>query len=103
MEYKDIVFTPHSDVGAYDLEIVEQHKKLINENKYDDATALLNSEEFGKGVRASLLNSIQNKLRMLQLYFLNEFVANKDDYYSIDEPTDEFMETNGYKFWIKIY
>lgn len=103
MELKDIVFEPHNDMSAEDIEIVTQHKNLIDSGNYSDATTLLDDNNYQKGFRASLFNSIQNKIRTLQEYLLNEFVADEDSYYSYDEPDAEFMEENGYKFWIKPY
>ena len=103
MELKDIVFEPHNDMGAEDTDIVTQHKNLIDSGNYSDATTLLDDNNYQKGFRASLFNSIQNKIRTLQEYLLNEFVADEDSYYSYDEPDAEFMEENGYKFWIKPY
>ncbi len=101
MEKKYITFVPHSDVGAFDLETVNKHKNLIDDGNYSDATNLLETKGFNKGVRASLLNSMQNKLRNLQLYFLNQYVAEKDEYFSNTEPDPSFMEANGYTHWIK--
>lgn len=101
MEEKDIKFVPLSDVGANDLDIINEHKNLIDNGNYSDATALLENESFNKGVRASLFNSFQNKLRQLELYFLNEFVANDDEYFSIEEPNETFMEENGYTHWLQ--
>lgn len=101
MEEKDISFVPLSDVGANDLEIVNEHKNLINNGNYSDATALLNNANFEKGVRASLFNSFQNKLRELELYFLNTFVADKDEYFSYEEPDESFMNDNGYTHWLQ--
>lgn len=101
MELKDFSFIPHSDVGANEIDIVNQHKNLINQGQYSDATTLLDNENFEKGVRASLLNSIQNKIRKLQLYLLNEFVADEFEYFSDTEPDTTFMEENGYTHWIQ--
>ena len=101
MEINELYITPHSDTGANDLEIINQHKQLINNEQYEEATTLLDNQGFEKGVRASLLNSIQNKIRKLQLFFLNEFSSNKYVYYSDEEPTLEFMEENGYIIWRK--
>ena len=103
MELKDMIFTPHNDMGAEDTDIVTQHKNLIDAGNYSDATTLLNDNDYQKGFRASLFNSIQNKIRTLQEYLLNEFAADEDEFYSYDEPDAEFMEENGYKFWIKPY
>ena len=101
MELSELSFVPHSDVGANEIDIVNQHKNLISEGKFSDATALLDNENFEKGIRASLLNSIQNKVRKLQLYLLNEFVAEEDEYFSDTEPDTAFMEENGYTHWIQ--
>ena len=103
MEIKDIVFEPHSDMSAYDIDLVRQHDELIKQKSYDDATALLNNNEYNKGFRASLLNSFQNKLRKFEEFLLNEFVADDDEYYSFTEPTIEFMEENNYTWWIQPY
>ena len=101
MELKDMIFTPHNDMGAEDTDIVTQHKNLIDSGNYSDATTLLNNNNYQKGFRASLFNSIQNKIRTLQEYLLNELVANEDEFYSYDEPTAEQMD--GKTFWIKPY
>lgn len=101
MEEQDITFVPHSDVGLFDIDVVNQHNNLIKEGKYSDAIALLDNENFTKGVRASLLNSIQDKIRELQLYFLNKYVAGKDEYFSFTEPDADFMDENGYIHWLK--
>lgn len=101
MEERDFIFVPHSDVGTFEIDVVNQHDNLINEGSYNDATALLETESFNRGVRASFLNSMQDKLRKLQLYFLNEFVAEKDEYFSDTEPDTEFMQQNGYTHWLK--
>ena len=101
MDKNDLKFVPHSDVGAFDLDTLSEHKNLIEDEKYSDATALLETKGFNKGVRASFLNSIQNKLRELQLYFLNEYVAERDEYFATEEPDPSFMEANGYTHWLK--
>ena len=43
MELSELTFAPHSDVGANEIDIVNQHKNLINSGNYSDATALLNN------------------------------------------------------------
>ena len=103
MEQKDIVFEPHNDMSAEDIEIVNQHKNLIGTGNYSDATTLLDNNNYQKGFRASLFNSIQNRLRSVQEYLLNQFVAEDDEYYSYEEPTAEFMEENNYIWWIQPY
>lgn len=103
MELKDIIFEPHNDMSAEDTEIVTEHKNLIDSGNYSDATTLLDDSNYQKGFRASLFNSIQNKIRTLQEYLLNEFNTDKETYYSYGEPDSSFMEENGYKFWCQIY
>ena len=103
MTKEDLRFEPHSDMTIEDKSIVEQHKNLIKNNQLSDATALLDNNNYQKGFRASLFNYIQNKIRMIQLYLLNELVAERDEYYSIEEPNGDFMDSHGYKFWIKPY
>ena len=88
-------------MSAENTDIVTQHKNLIDSGNYSDATTLLNDNNYQKGFRASLFNSIQNKIHTLQEYLLNEFVANDDEFYSYDEPTAEQMD--GKTFWIKPY
>ena len=101
MEINDLNFIPHSDSGADEIEVIEQHDNLIKSENFDEATSLLDNENFEKGVRASLLNSIQNKIRKLQLYLLNEFVAEKYEYFALEEPDITFMQENGYTHWIQ--
>lgn len=101
MELRDIVFEPHSDMSAYDIDLVKQHDELIKQKSYDDATALLNNNEYNKGFRASLLNSFQNKLRKFEEFLLNEFVADDDTLYKFTEPSEQEME--GKQWWIQPY
>lgn len=101
MELKDMIFSPHNDMSAEDTEMVTQHKNLIDAGNYSDATTLLDNNDYQKGFRASLFNSIQNKIRSVQEYLLNEFVADDDTYYSFTEPTNEQM--NGKTWWIQPY
>ena len=103
MTRNDLKFTPHSDVCLNDLPIINQHSNLIKENKLGDATNFLDDNGYYKGFRASLFNSIQNKIKMIQEYFLNKVVANKDEYYSFEEPDEELMKEKGYKFWVQPY
>ncbi len=103
MEVKDIVYAPHNDMEVDDEAISTEHKNLIKQNRYDDATALLDNANYNKGFRASLFNSMQNKIRKIQEYILNECVAKEDEYYSYEEPSPEFMEENNYTFWMKTY
>lgn len=103
MELKDIVFEPHNDMSADNIEIVTQHENLIKTEKYSDAITLLDNEDYQEGFRASLFNYTQNKIHKLQEYLLNTFVAESDTYYSYEEPSEDFMKENGYLYWCKPY
>lgn len=91
MEREELIFIPHSDTGVSELEIIKQHNNLIENSQYEEAATLLNDHQFTKGVRASLFNSITEKIRKIQLYLLNEFVAEPYEYYSDTEPTEKEM------------
>lgn len=99
MEIKDIIFEPHNDAGADDLTLVTQHKNLISKSSFGDATTLLDSNNYSKGFRASLFNSIQNQIRRLQIYLLNQYAAESNELYSFTEPTEAQMD--GKDFWIQ--
>lgn len=99
IEKNDLSFIPHNDMSADDIELVTQHKKLINQGNYSNAVDLLNNNNYHKGFRASLFNSIQNKIRALEIYLLNEYVAADDELYSLTEPTEAQMK--GKIFWIQ--
>lgn len=101
MEIKDILFEPHNDIEIDDLNISLQHDNLIKQNKFDDATALLNNENYLKGFRASIFNSIQTKIRTIQEYLLNKFIAEDDEYFSYEEPSEEEMGNK--TWWIQPY
>lgn len=74
MTKKDIAFTPHSDMDIHDMAAAK------------------------KGFCAAIFNTIQNKLREIQLYLLNK-TAEPDAYYSFTEPTEEEMQ--GKTFWLQ--
>lgn len=100
MEEKDFSFVPVSDMALSDIDIVEQHKQLLKNNNYSEATTLLNNNNYSKGMRASIFNEIINRIQTIGLYLLNS-VTDPEDYYSLEEPSSDFMKNNGYKFWIK--
>lgn len=100
MEEKDFSFIPVSDMALSDMDIVEQHKQLLKNNNYSEATALLDNNNYSNGMRASLFNEIINRIQTIGLYLLN-LTTDPEDYYSLEEPTEDFMKKNGYKFWIK--
>lgn len=99
MEYSDIIFTPLSDTGANELDLINEHDNLINNNQFGDASTLLSSTD--KGIKASLFNYMQERLRALQVFILNEFVAEEGEYYSFNEPNIEEMP-EGAVFFIQI-
>ena len=91
MKKEELRFIPHSDTSIAEVDIIKQHNNLIQEGKYEEAITILNDNQFVKGMRASLFNSIVEKIRKIQLYLLNEFVAESYEYFSDTEPTDEEM------------
>jgi hypothetical protein len=101
MTKDDISFVPHSDMNIENSLINEEHKKLIKQGNYSDATALLNEQGYNKGFRASLFNSIQNKINVLQDYMQNEYTTENDSYYSDTEPTDD--EIGNARYWVNTY
>lgn len=98
MTIDDVKFEPHSDMEIDDIPIVNEHSNLIKENKFSDATTLLKTTQYKKGVVASLFNCMEQKIRDIQIYLLNKQAA-PDELYSETEPTPEQME--GKLFWIK--
>ena len=100
MTESDFIFVPLSDVTLSDMHIVERHKELIESDKYSDAVSLLDSNDYQKGYRASLFNSMRNKLMLISTYLLN-LTAESDEYYSLTEPDQVFMQENGKKYWIQ--
>ena len=101
MTKDDIAFIPHGDMDIDGAAINEGHRKLIQQSNYSDATSLLNEQGYNKGFRASLFNSIQNKINVLQYYMQNEYTTENDSYYSDTEPTDE--EIGSARYWVNIY
>ena len=90
MTENNLKFTPHSDMSIDDQTIVNEHQNLIKNNKFSDATALLENNNYNKGFRASLFNNMQNKIHMIQEYLLNkEDIENTpDEVVSNTEPTN---------------
>ena len=101
MTKDDISFVPHSDMDIDGVSINEEHKNLIQQGNYSDATTLLEEQGYNKGFKASLFNSIQNKINVLQNYMQNEYATENDSYYSDTEPTDE--EIGEARYWVNIY
>ena len=102
MSELNINFEPHSDISISNENTVVSHTSYAKQNLYTQAKSVVDSDEKmnGKGFRASLFNIINQKIQELQIYLLNKKAA-PYEYYSLTEPTIEFMEQNNYKFWIK--
>lgn len=98
---QDFSFVPVSDVALSDLEILNQHKNLVDSKNYDEATALLNNSGYEKGLRASFINGIVNKVQRIGLYLLN-LIADPEEYYSIEQPDPQWMKENGKLYWIEV-
>lgn len=101
MTKQDFSFVPVSDVALSDVEILNQHKELVDNKDYDGATALLNNSGYDKGIRASFINGIIKKIQDIGLYLLN-LTADPEEYYSIEQPDPEWMRENGKLFWIQL-
>lgn len=93
MDVVDIRFVPHSDMSIKDVSIVKEHSNLTKKQQFSDATALLDNQAYDKGFRASLFNSMQNKIKLIQMYLLG-----KEDTFSDTEPTEEDKQ-----FWLQDY
>lgn len=78
MNIQDFIFYPHNDMENSDVEIVEQYNALINANNYTEAIALLEENNYVKGIRAALLNNLRNKIRNLQDYTASKEVTEED-------------------------
>lgn len=94
-------FRPHSDMDADRKETAIQHREEIQKKNYSSATNILDENHYNDGFRALLFNSIQDKLRRLEIYILNEFYAEPDELYSLTEPSPAQMGNK--KFWIQPY
>ena len=102
MSELNINFEPHSDITIQDETIVEAHKNLLKQDLYAEAKELIDSADnlLKKGFKAVDFNEIEKKIKELQVYLLNK-KAEPYEYYSLTEPTVEFMTNNNYMFWIK--
>lgn len=98
MTIDDINYEPHSDAEIDDMATVHEHNALYNDNKFSDATTLLEAKQYIKGIVAPLFNLLEQKLRNIQIFLLNKQAA-PDELYSYTEPTDEQMQEK--MFWIK--
>ena len=98
MTIDDIKFRPHSDMNIDGQEIVNQHQKLINNNRFSDATALLNNNNYQNGFRASLFNTMQYKVHLIQEHLLTKAKDDSDEVISSTEPVNSDMQ-----FWLADY
>ena len=62
-------------MDVHDVNTVEQHKNLIARNRFSEAASLLDNTSRQKGFRAAIFNTLQNKLREIQIYLLNKTAA----------------------------
>ena len=102
MSELNINFELHSDIAMSDEETVSVHTEYINQNMYEEAKNVVdnNAEMSTKGIRASIFKKLEEKLQELQIYLLNK-KATPYEYYSLTEPTMEFMKEGGFLYWIK--
>lgn len=96
----DTIRIPLSDISLNDQALLEDYRRAIDSAAYSSAVEKLNNAKLEKGLRASVLNVINNRLQKLELFLLN-LTADKDTFYSYEEPSAEQME--GKKFWIQPY
>ena len=98
----NVNFALHSDIAISNEETITSHENYIQQNLYLEAKTVVDSDDGmkGKGFRASIFNAFNHKIQELQIYLLNK-KAKPYEYYSLTEPTMEFMEQNGYTMWIR--
>ena len=98
----NVNFELHSDIAISNEETITSHESYIQQNLYLEAKTVVDNDTTmnNKGFRASMFNIINQKIQELQIYLLNK-KAQPYEYYSLTEPTIEFMEQNGYTMWIK--
>lgn len=100
MDEEKLKFVPLSDTTASEMPRVKQHEELIYEGKYSDAVKLLDDNNHQSGFRASLFNTIIERLEILSEY-LPDVKPESEEYDSDEEPESTSM--NGKKFWIQPY
>lgn len=98
MVESDFTFVPLSDVSLNDKELIEQHNNYANGGSYTEAVNLLDNNNFQKGFRASIFNTLRTRLQTIAVYLLN-LTAEPDELYSLTEPTLEEMGDK--KYWIQ--
>lgn len=91
MNLKDYKPTLHNDISIDDEEIYKQHTNIINQKKYNEATALLSENPQISGCTASLLNSWEEKIESLEpLILAKDFYD--PYYYTSTEPSVEEID-----------
>lgn len=59
--------------------------------------------DLDKKIKKSIFEKIELAIMNVKIKLLNKFVAQKDEYYSLTEPSEELMEKLGKTFWIQPY
>ncbi len=98
MTTNDIRFIPHSDMSIDGQAIVNQHQNLIKNNEFGDAITLLNNKNYKEGFRASLFNTMQDKVRMILEYLLTKNEETQEEIISKTEPINSEAQ-----FWLADY
>ena len=60
-------------------------------------------DNLNKKNKQSIFDKIELAMMEIKIKFLNKFVAQKDEYYSLTEPSQELMEKLGKTFWMQPY
>lgn len=91
----DFVFEPLSDVGANDIDIINEHTNLIDNNQFSAATELTD-----KGFSAALFNSLLERVSNLGTY-VGGMTANEQIHYSYNDPNVDEMPSTA-KLFVKV-
>lgn len=91
----DFIFEPLSDVGANDIDIINEHTNLINNNQFSAATELTD-----KGFSAVLFNSLLERVFNLRTY-VDSMATKEQIHYSYNEPNVAEMPSTA-KLFVKI-
>ena len=102
MSELNINFELHNDILISNEETIKSHTNYAKQHLYAMAKSVVDSDPDmnGKGFRASIFNTINQKIQELQIYLLNKNAA-PYEYYSLTEPDKTWMEKNGYLYWIQ--
>ena len=98
----NINFELHNDISIPNEATIASHTNYTKQYLYERAKSVVDSDAGmnGKGFRASIFNTINQKIQELQIYLLNKNAA-PYEYYSLTEPDQTWMEENGYLYWIQ--